>query len=117
MTIANASLVAAAGNAPGDPLYAQVAELDLDNSYPANGYDFAVGTANRTALDAVIGAGKTIVGVAQQTQHAISAKGITVTWDFANTKLRVWDAATGAEIAGAVNLSTVVNLQLLILSW
>jgi len=115
MTLANISAVAAAGNAPGDPVYTQVVELDLDASYPANGYPMVEGTdADRTALNVVIGKGKTVLAVVQQTQHAIAAKGITVTWDFANTKLRVWDAATGLEIAGAVDLSSVTDLQLLV---
>jgi hypothetical protein len=117
MALANITQPAAAGNAPGDPIFHKIVELDLDASYPAGGYDMAAGTADRIALDAVIGADKTILAVVQQTQHAIAVKGITVTWDYANTKLRVWDAATGLEMAGATNLSSVTNLQLLVIAW
>lgn len=61
MSIANISLVDSIGGAPGDPVFADLVELDLDNAYPAGGY-----TTLATVLQDAIGKGKTILSVEQQ---------------------------------------------------
>jgi len=69
--------------------------IALDNSYPSGGYD----------LTGIVPSNYTILHVDVQ-----PVAGYQFGWDRANGKLKVFDAATGAEIAGTTDLSAVTGL-------
>ncbi len=120
MATSNHAALQTDGNAPGDPSWVDLISLDLDASYPAGGYDFAVGTAERTALDAVIGKGKTIYAAMAQTVHAApstAASTLDFVWDAANDTLMAFISTTGVEAAaGDADMSGVTGLVLVLFS-
>lgn len=108
MAITNVAIASQSGGAPGNPEYTDIVTLDLDNSYPAGGYpDF-----NASVKDA-IGPDRTIMHVAQNNYPGTTK--VEAKYDRANDKLVCFDGAF-AEIAGAVDLSGVVGLELVITS-
>jgi hypothetical protein len=70
MTISNVALLAQSGGAPGNPGYRDIVTLDLDNSYPTNGY-----TEFNAAVAEVIGEDKIIQQVKQNNFAAVSTNG------------------------------------------
>lgn len=99
---------AKAGFAPGDPMYIDVITLSLDNSYPTGGYAFDALFASSIAK------GRTILGVTQNNEPG-SVK-IHPRYVRSTGKLMAIVQSTGAEVAAAVDLSSVVGLELVVLS-
>jgi hypothetical protein len=116
MALANIAKADGIGGAPGQPTYVDRVTLDLDNSYTTGGYDLAEGTADRTAFNAEIGAGRTILAMVQQGQQQEGTAGIHASYDYANSKLQVFDSATGLELANATDLSNITTLALMVFS-
>jgi hypothetical protein len=95
-----------AGARPSMPVYQDLIELDLDNSYVTGGYDC------EDLILAVIGKGRTILGVSQQsfpTAHLL-------VWNATTKKLQAFTEAL-AEAANGANLSSAANVRLLVTSY
>jgi len=109
MAITNVALQDKIGGAPGDPVFTDVVTLSLDASYPAGGY---VGFT--ASVEGQIGLGKTILEVNQN--NVPGSPAVYVAYDRTLDALVCYVWATGVEVAGGVNLSGVVGLELVIRS-
>lgn len=78
------------------------ATIDLDDSYPTGGYTV-------TELTDEIGSGHEILWL-QAEPYTQGANYYCFEWDRANSKLKVRDLATGAEIAGTTDLVLVTGV-------
>lgn len=107
MAITNVSSKDRVGFAPGAPVFLDVVELDLDDSYPN-----PAGYANFSdTIESVIGKGRTILGVFQVNQPAAWI----CRYNPATDALHVYTEAL-AEAANGANLATMADVQLLVVS-
>lgn len=110
MAVTNVDLQIAAGGAPGQPMFVDLVQLDLDASYPAATGGYPIDDL----LAAQVGTGRTFIGIV--CQNNIPGVAIWCAYDQVNGKLQCYDWA-GAEIANGTNLAAVVNLELGFLSY
>ena len=106
MAIGNVSKVSGGGQAPALAVFADLVELDLDNSYVTGGY-----TGLSDTLAAVIGKGRTILGLIQvnyPTAHFVEY--------VASTDALMVKTEALVEVSGATDLSGVTDLRLLVIS-
>jgi hypothetical protein len=107
MALTIGTKAAYAGAAPGDPLFIDIVPVAFDNSYPTGG------EAAEALIQAKIGPSRTILAVMQNGLNSGSA--INVRWVRSTGKLMALDWA-GAEIAGTTDLSSVTDLELVVIS-
>lgn len=101
MAISKTNVTVLSGHAIQANFVTQLA-LALDNSYPTGGYALAL-------ADDIPGHSVLFVDVQPVAGYLFS-------WDRANGKLIVLDAATGAEIADTTDLSSVTGLVVTVFS-
>lgn len=78
--------------------FEDIIEMTADNSYPANGYPFG-----NTQLQAVYGAYQQVVSVDVVNPIMVNSTGVPqaffATWDRTHGTVRIYSAATDAELA------------------
>lgn len=98
------------GDAPAEPVYIAVFDYSGNVSYSTGGDDFDLSTVTNSNLPA----GATILHVFFEMSDATTAH--IFRYDATNTKVLAYLASTGVEVAGAVDLSSVIAKGIVIAS-
>lgn len=118
MALSNGTVEIKAGGAPGNPLFAQVIEFDLDNAYPNTEGGYGPFSEFVEALTGGLTKNLTIIAVLP-----VDCKGYTPIYDAAADLLQFWyaDYDAGAdgpliEVANDADLAAVTNVRVLVLA-